>query len=180
MEATTTVKPAASMKSAPSVEARASPEVAADWPASSYAASNEAAPGETRSRDHASPASNKGPESWPPDEPASNERPKSRAADERMPVKPRPRADKDPANKPAWPIVAIWRTGVRVVSIVAVGANRSRTHVSRHADTHADRDSLRLRERCATQANTKHRENSDVSHFRILSESPRTLPDESR
>lgn len=165
------------MKAASSVEASASPEVAAHWPASSYTASNiAAAPRKTRSSDKPGPATSEGSEPWPPNEAASNERPKSRPADERMPVEPWPRADKDPAGKPARSIIAIRRAGVRVISVVTVGANRGRTNVSRYADPHTDCDSLRMREWCATQANTEHRENSDVSHFESFPRALKRIP----
>jgi hypothetical protein len=169
------------MKAASSVEASTSSEIAADWPASTCTASNiAAARRKTRSPDKPGPATGEGSEPWPPNEAASNERPESRPTDERMPVEPWPRADKDSAGKPARSVITIWRARVRIISVVAVGANRGRTNVSRHADPHADSDSLCMCEWCATQANTEHRENSDVSHFRILSESPTTHPAKSR
>lgn len=87
---------------------------------------------------------------------------------------PRAGADKDAAGEPAWPIVAIRRARVRVISVVAVGAHARWTNVSWAADPHADHNSLCMRIRCANQANAKYCENSQVSHLGALSESRKT------
>ena len=61
-------------------------------------------------------------------------------------VKPGTRSDKEPTGEPARAVVAVRRARVRVVSIVAVGADRSFTDIT-GADSDADRHSLCARER---------------------------------
>jgi hypothetical protein len=59
-------------------------------------------------------------------------------------------ADKDTACEVVWTVVAVRRASIRVIPVVAVGANRSRTVVSR-ADSNADNHSLRMRRRCGQE-----------------------------
>jgi hypothetical protein len=92
---------------------------------------------------------------------------------------PRTSADKDAAVEPAWTVVTVRRAGVRVISVVAVFADGRRTVVTRGADPHADRNSLRLRVGCGTHANTKYRENSQVSHFESFPRAVRFISSES-
>jgi hypothetical protein len=58
-------------------------------------------------------------------------------------VEPRPGAYEDAAHKVVRAVVAVRRTSVWVVPVVAVGAHRSWTVVSR-ADSNADNDALRV------------------------------------
>lgn len=163
------VEPAATMK--PS----ASPEVAADRPTSAYAAGSESAPArEAGSPDEAAFTSNKRPKTRPPDQPMSPERAKARAAEESVSAKPRARANKDAAGKPARSVVAIGRARVGVISVITVGAHRSRTNITRAANSYANHDSLCVCIGSATKRNAEHRENFQISHGKILSESRKT------
>jgi hypothetical protein len=68
-------------------------------------------------------------------------------------VIPRAGANENSTHKIVWPVVAVRRASIRVVSIVAVGAYRSGTVVGR-ADSNADNHSLRMRRnRCQEHAN---------------------------
>lgn len=55
------------------------------------------------------------------------------------PVEPRPRSDEHATHEPLRSVVAIWRTSVRSVWVVAVGAHRRRANIRRRA--HSNRDS---------------------------------------
>src|SRR5467141_3139731 len=59
-------------------------------------------------------------------------------------VKPWARANKDAAYKVVWTVVAVRSASIRVISIVTIGAYRSRAYIGR-ADSHADNHSLCLR-----------------------------------
>ncbi len=145
VEPASTVEPTtASVESASTMECGASPEVATHEPASNCAALSEAAAPDKATAAHKARSATKGPKTRPANEAPSNERPKAWSANEGTSMEPWARADKDAAGEPAWPVVAIWRASVRVISIVAVGARGSRIHVSRDAYPHADHDSLRL------------------------------------
>ena len=61
-------------------------------------------------------------------------------------------ADKDPAREPAWAIVAVGRASIRIVRVIAVGADGRASYAdsnsNAHADPRSDYDrSLRIRER---------------------------------
>ncbi len=58
-------------------------------------------------------------------------------------VEPRPGANEDAAHKVVRAVVAVRRTSVWVVPVVAVGAHRSRTIIGR-ADSNADNNALRV------------------------------------
>jgi hypothetical protein len=60
------------------------------------------------------------------------------------PMKPWARANKDAAYKVVWTVVAVRCASIRVISIVAIGAYRSRAYIGR-ADSHADNHSLCMR-----------------------------------
>jgi len=60
------------------------------------------------------------------------------------PMKPWARANKDAAYKVVWTVVAVRSASIRVISIVTIGAYRSRAYIGR-ADSHADNHSLCLR-----------------------------------
>ena len=60
------------------------------------------------------------------------------------PMKPWARANKDAAYKVVWTVIAVRSASIRVISIVAIGAYRSRAYIGR-ADSHADNHSLCLR-----------------------------------
>jgi hypothetical protein len=75
------------------------------------------------------------------------------------PAEPGTRADKDAAHEPVRTVVTIRRASVRVITVIAVGANRRRgvtisiTCVNRAAKSDPNRDSLGVRERRKQQAN---------------------------
>src|SRR6266436_5271383 len=60
------------------------------------------------------------------------------------PMKPWARANKDAAYKVVWTVIAVRSASIRVISIVAIGADRSRAYIGR-ADSYADNHSLCLR-----------------------------------
>src|SRR5467141_1936998 len=60
------------------------------------------------------------------------------------PMKPWSRANKNAAYKVVWTVVAVRSASIRVISIVTIGAYRSRAYIGR-ADSHADNHSLCLR-----------------------------------
>lgn len=62
-----------------------------------------------------------------------------------VPVIPRAGADEHATDEPVWTVVAVRRTSIRVIIIVAIGAYRHRPNVSR-AYTHANDHSLCMRE----------------------------------
>jgi hypothetical protein len=62
-------------------------------------------------------------------------------------MKPRAGANENSTYKIVWPVVAVRRASIRVISIVAVGAHRSRPVVGR-ANSNADNHSLSVRRRC--------------------------------
>lgn len=64
---------------------------------------------------------------------------------------PRAGADEDAADKPSRTVKAVWRTSIRIVAKVAVGAYGRWANVAR-ADSDADRN-LGLRVRCRKQEN---------------------------
>jgi len=66
------------------------------------------------------------------------------------PMKPWARANKDAAYKVVWTVIAVRSASIRVISIVAVGAYRSRAYIDR-TDSHADNHSLRVRRRRGCQ-----------------------------
>jgi hypothetical protein len=93
-----------------------------------------------------------------PKESGTKERPAVKA------MEPRPRADEHAANKPLRPVVAVRRTRVRVITIVAVGTYRRRSIVSRpivsRANSYAHEHSLRTRKRGTKEADAEYRCNS--------------------
>jgi len=60
------------------------------------------------------------------------------------PMKPWARADEDAAYKIVWTVIAVRSASIRVISIVAIGAYRSRAYIVR-TDSHADNHSLCVR-----------------------------------
>jgi len=69
-------------------------------------------------------------------------------------MKPRSGADEDTACEPVRGVVAVGSAGVRIVIVVAIGAN-GRGAVIGGAYAHADRPSLRVRVRSAEQTDSK-------------------------
>jgi hypothetical protein len=68
-------------------------------------------------------------------------------------VIPRPGTDKRAAYEPAWTVVAVWRAGVRIIPIVAVGADGSRTDACvNRTDANAD-GNLGMRSPCGKKQN---------------------------
>src|SRR5258708_15797089 len=63
------------------------------------------------------------------------------------PMKPWARANKDAAYKVTCTVIAVRSARIRVISIVAIGAYRSRAYIGR-ADSHADNHSLCMRRSC--------------------------------
>jgi hypothetical protein len=81
-------------------------------------------------------------------------------------MKPRARANEYPSSKPIRAIVSVRRAGIRVISIVAVRADRRGTHVPvSRPDSHADYHSLRIRVRSAKHANPQQSRKSQVTHL---------------
>ncbi len=69
-------------------------------------------------------------------------------------VKPRARADEHAIDKPFRAVVAVRRAGVRVIIVIAVGANGCRGNIGR-TNSHANNHSLRARIRHAKEANAE-------------------------
>ena len=88
-------------------------------------------------------------------------------------VEPRAGADEDSAVEPARTVVAVRRTRVRVIRVVAVSAHWSFADVSRtdpncnRADSDANRYSLRIGSRYERQAQPCKSKNSEVFHYRF-------------
>jgi hypothetical protein len=70
--------------------------------------------------------------------------------------------DEDAASEPIRPVVAVRRTGIRGIAVIAVRANWSHTValVNRPANTYANGNALCARERCAEHANKQQTCNS--------------------
>jgi hypothetical protein len=76
-------------------------------------------------------------------------------------VEPRAGADENSANEPIWPIVAVGRACVGIVSIVAVGTYGSRAgNVCRAANANAHEYSLRVRIGCGKEENSRQSQES--------------------
>ena len=121
------------------VEIASAAEPAANFTASAHyhaAGPESRAPGEAATLDEAAPSH------------------KSRPAVKSAPVEPRTCADEYPAGEVARAVVTVRRASIRVITVVAVSADRS------GADAHADYHSLRRSQGSATQENSKHREKS--------------------
>ena len=86
--------------------------------------------------------------------------PVSRASIEAT-MEPRACTDEDAAREPARPVIAVGSARVRVIRVVAVGADGSWSEVT-WADSHAHDDPLCMSVRCCSQANTKQSENHQV------------------
>jgi hypothetical protein len=71
-----------------------------------------------------------------------------------IPVIPGPHTDEYAVHKPLRPVVAIRRTGVRIIVVVTIGTNRRWTDVSR-ANSYANDHPLRAGKRRAKEANAK-------------------------
>ena len=69
--------------------------------------------------------------------------------------------DEDAAREPARPVIAVGSACVRIIRVVAVGADRSWSDVT-WADSHAHDDPLRMSVRCYGQAKTKQSKNHQV------------------
>jgi len=76
-------------------------------------------------------------------------------------AEPRACADEKAAREPARAVVAIRRAGVRVIPVVAVGANGSRTDIPR-PDAHAHDNALSASVRRQGQGRSKYRENHQI------------------
>ena len=70
-------------------------------------------------------------------------------------VVPRARSDEDPAGEVAWTVVTVRGASVRVIPVVAVGANRSRANVPR-SHAHSYHHTLRTSVRRQRQAGAKY------------------------
>lgn len=71
-------------------------------------------------------------------------------------MEPRASSDEDSVYEPIRTVVAVRRTSVWVIIIVAISAHGSRTNVSiSWANSNAHDDSLCVRERCRTQSDTE-------------------------
>jgi len=60
-------------------------------------------------------------------------------------VKPGAGADEDAADEPVRSVVSVGGTGVRIIAIVAISADRGRAVIDWHANSDAERDALGLR-----------------------------------
>jgi hypothetical protein len=78
-------------------------------------------------------------------------------------AEPRAGTDEEAAREPARTVVAIRRAGIRVISIVAVGARGGRTDVS-WADAHAHHHALGASIRCQGKGSSKYRKNHQIFH----------------
>jgi hypothetical protein len=67
-------------------------------------------------------------------------------------VIPRAGADEHAIKKPIWAVVAVRRTSIRIIIVVAVSANRRWAIIAR---ANAYHHSLRMREGRAKEANTE-------------------------
>jgi len=76
-------------------------------------------------------------------------------------MEPRACTDEDAAREPARPVIAVGSACVRVIRVVAVGADGSWSEVT-WADSHAHDDPLCMSVRCCSQAKTKQSENHQV------------------
>src|ERR1700722_1979245 len=79
------------------------------------------------------------------------------------PVIPRASADKDSTGKPARPVISIRSARVRIVAVVAIITDRSRSHIAR-ANAYADTD-LRLRVSQWNHQNRQQRHIFEIPHF---------------
>lgn len=86
--------------------------------------------------------------------------PVSRASIEAT-MEPRACTDEDAAREPARPVIAVGSACVRVIRVVAVGADGSWSEVT-WADSHTHDDPLCMSVRCYGQAKTKQSENHQV------------------
>jgi hypothetical protein len=78
-------------------------------------------------------------------------------------VEPRTSADEDAAGEVARAVVTVRRARVWIISIVAVGANRSRSDIPRsYADAHDH--ALGASVRCESQGSSKYRKNHQIFH----------------
>jgi hypothetical protein len=144
--AATTVRAAATaMYSSATVEAatgRAAMETATDCSASDVATAPTvvtAAPAVSRTKTTSAPT-------WASVEPA---------------VEPRACADEQATGEVARTVVPVRRTGVRVIPIVTVGADRSRTDISR-TDAYSDGDALSASVRREGQGSSKYCKNHQI------------------
>ena len=83
-------------------------------------------------------------------------------------VIPRTSADEHAANEPLRAVITVGGASIRVIRIVAVGADRRRTYDSR-PNSHSDRDSLGMGRSRWNQEKSKHRENCEnleIFHLR--------------
>ncbi|OLB20643.1 MAG: hypothetical protein AUH16_04520 [Acidobacteria bacterium 13_2_20CM_57_7] len=64
-------------------------------------------------------------------------------------VEPRARPDENAADEIVRAVIAIRRAGIRVITIVAISADRGRPYI-RRANSNADDHSLGMGERCRT------------------------------
>src|SRR5580704_9058648 len=70
-------------------------------------------------------------------------------------------SDKEAAGEPARTVVTVRRTGVWVISIIAVGANGSRSNIAR-SDAHANHHALGAGVRCQGQGSSKYRKYHEI------------------
>ena|SRR5438105_4748343 len=73
-------------------------------------------------------------------------------------VEPRSSSDENASDEVVRAVIAVGNASVRVVAIVAISADRSRTYICR-ANTNADNHSLCVGERCRTQTYTEQSKN---------------------
>ncbi len=78
-------------------------------------------------------------------------------------VEPRARSDEETTGEVARTVVAVRRARVRVIPVVTVGANRSRTDIP-WANAHAHRKALSASVRREGQGRSKYRKNQEIFH----------------
>src|SRR5580658_9941248 len=76
-------------------------------------------------------------------------------------AEPRASSDKEAAGEPARTVVTVRRTGVWVISIIAVGATGSRSNIAR-SDAHANHHALGAGVRCQGQGSSKYRKYHEI------------------
>lgn len=84
-------------------------------------------------------------------------------------AEPRAGADEQAAGEPARAVVPVGSASVGVVTIVAVGADGSSTHIT-GTDSDAHRETLSMSIRSDRQASAKNRQNHEVFHIWAPSE----------
>jgi hypothetical protein len=77
--------------------------------------------------------------------------------------------DEDAADEPVRSIISVGGAGIRIIAVVAIGADWSRTVISRDTDSDAKGDALGVRvrrgEETNSETNAEQAEKLQISHF---------------